>query len=478
MNIKSKFSNNSFKAGSYSIFSSVFVIAIAVVAVMIIKALPASITKFDLSEQQLYTLSEQTKMIASQLEDDVDIYLLTQSGSEDSVVQELLEKYRGLSSKIHVAVKDVVQNPGFIKQYDDSIASSLYANSLLITCKDKHTFVNYSDMFRQEYDMENGGYTYTFAGESEITGAIYYVTNEDLPKVYVLDGHGETELASSFTEAIKKQNIDIENLNLMSMQQIPEDCKCLLIIGPTKDISEAESKVIAEYLQNGGRMFIATGYVEKSTSNLYSLVEQYGVYADEGVIFEQDRSHYISGQNWFLLPNLLQHDITNPLIEHGYYPLFPECHAINYTEDFEYDENLSVVPLIQTSESAYLKKSFETSEKEDGDTEGQFTLGVAISQLINGSENETRVVWISTPLFLYEDIDAAVAGTNQDLFINSIAWLCEMDNSISIHAKNISSEYLSMSEATASLWTFVMVVAVPLSLIICGIIVVIKRRHK
>ena len=97
-----------------------------------------------------------------------------------------------------------------------------------------------------------------------ITSAISYVTSEDMPVLYTLDGHGEKELSSDIQEDIQKANIDIKSLNLITEESVPEDAACLLINAPTSDISETEKDAIIEYLENGGKAMIFSDYTPKS----------------------------------------------------------------------------------------------------------------------------------------------------------------------------------------------------------------------
>lgn len=53
-----------------------------------------------------------------------------------------------------------------------------------------------------------------------------------------------------------------------------------------------------------------------------------------------------------------------------------------------------------------------------------------------------------------------------------------MEDSISIHAKTISYEYLTLTSAQADRWTLVMVVLIPVAVLAGGIVVWLKRRKK
>ncbi len=59
------------------------VIVLAVLVNLIVRAIPSRYTEFDLSEAGLYTLSDSSRQVADDLTQDVTIYYLAQTGSED-----------------------------------------------------------------------------------------------------------------------------------------------------------------------------------------------------------------------------------------------------------------------------------------------------------------------------------------------------------------------------------------------------------
>lgn len=125
------------------------VLAIIVVINLAVGQIPVKYTQFDLTDNQLYTITDQTKEFVKGLDSDVDVYLVAQSGQEDKQIQKVLERYESLSSHIKVHTKDPVVNPSFTKQYTDS---SLSDNSLIVVCGDKYKVINYSDIYQSKFN--------------------------------------------------------------------------------------------------------------------------------------------------------------------------------------------------------------------------------------------------------------------------------------------------------------------------------------
>ena len=84
-----------FWGGTYSLAMTVLVLAILIVVNILVSALPATWTKFDMSAAKLYSITSNTKAVVNALEEDVTIYWIVQSQEEDEVIENLLNKSKG-----------------------------------------------------------------------------------------------------------------------------------------------------------------------------------------------------------------------------------------------------------------------------------------------------------------------------------------------------------------------------------------------
>ena len=114
----------------------------------------------------------------------------------------------------------------------------------MVECGDRSRFIGYDDIYLMEANMNEYSYDTSFDGEGVITSAIDYVVNEEQPKIYLLEGHGETELPEIFREQLEKENIELETFSLLTAVAIPEDADAILIYGPSSDISEEEKGLL------------------------------------------------------------------------------------------------------------------------------------------------------------------------------------------------------------------------------------------
>lgn len=127
-------------------------------------------------------------------------------------------------------------------------------NSLIVECGQRSRFISYNDIYLLDSSLY--GYNASFDGEGAITSAIDYVTTDELPQLYLLEGHGEAELPATLSDQLEKENIEVQSLSLLTVDAIPEDADCLMIYAPSSDISSAERDLLTAYVKAGGSLFV------------------------------------------------------------------------------------------------------------------------------------------------------------------------------------------------------------------------------
>ena len=455
------------KGGSYSLAVTAIVLAILIAVNVLVSALPTSATKYDITSTNLYSVTSSTKVVVNALEKDVTIYWVVQADKEDKVIENLLGKYESLSSHITVIKKNPDVFPTFTSQYTSEDVPN---NSLIVECGDKSRYISYDDIYLTDVDYTTYSYVYSFDGEGAITSAIDYVISDELPKVYTLEGHGEESLPSEFQTQIEKENIELVSFSLLNTDEIPEDADALLIYAPQSDISEEEATLLEDYLADGGKVLVIAGPTEDGTlTNLFSVLETYGVEAADGIVVESDREHYAFQQPYILLPDISSSDITDPLLEENYYAIMPIAQGLTITGS-------SATALLTTSDESFSKIAgfqLDTYEKEDDDIDGPFAVAVSVD---TGSDGQ--LIWFSSSYFLEEAYNAYSSGANLDLVMNALSSLIGERDAVSIRSKSLSYNYLTISDSAATMLKTWMIGVIPAVFVLYGVLTVIDRRKK
>jgi len=457
-----------FKGGSYSLATIAIVFLIIMVINIMFGILPNSITKKDISSTKLYSITSSTKVTVNNLSDDVTIYWIVQADEEDEVINNLLSKYEALSDHIKVEKKNPDVYPTFAENYTDE---EVLNNSLVVESGSKYRYISYDEIYLSQADYSTYSYNYSFDGEGAITSAIDYVTTDELPVIYVLEGHGEKELPETFAKAIEAENILTSSFSLINEETIPSDAKCILIYAPQTDISEAEKKILASYVMDGGKLIVFSGTTENGTlNNLTSLLADYDISVVDGIVVDNDRDHYAFSQPYILFPDINEDDITKPLIDENYYILFPLAQGFNVGSLGEEYVN----SLLTTSNEAYSKVAgYEatTFDWEDGDVSGPFSIAVSIT-----SDNDGKLIWFGSSYFLEEEYNEYSSGANVNLALNGIISCIGETQATSIHSKSLGYNYLTISAIQSTLLSTIMIGIVPAVFIIIGIVIIVKRK--
>ena len=244
--------NNTLRVGGYSVLACLIVLAICVAVNILAEKLPASVSSLDLSSNKEYSLADETIDLVKGLQEDVTIYWLVQDGMEDFTMEELLDRYEFYGKHITVKRIDPDVFPNFAEQY--SVGGMVYNNSLVIEKGSASRYIPSQDMYWSSTNSSN----MVFAGESEITAALRYLTSGEHPVIYNLTGHGEAVLEGTFRSSVEGQNFTVTNLSLLSEGAVPQGGAFLFINTPSTDISAEEKEMILDYLKTGGKLLLVT----------------------------------------------------------------------------------------------------------------------------------------------------------------------------------------------------------------------------
>ena len=462
-----------FRSGVYSTAILAAAIVLAVLLNLLVGALPKKYTEFDLSEAKMYTLGDSSKKLVQSLDQDVTVYYLCETGSEDAILTKLLDHYADESSHFRWEQKDPAIYPTFAAQYG---ASDVSTGSLIVVSGENNVVLDAADLYEYDYSdyYTTGSANVTFGGEKQITSAIYKLTAAEETHAYYTTNHGEQALTSSLTEALEAQNITAQPLDLLT-STIPDDCDLLIINDPTSDFASDglvdEISQLQTYLENGGRVLLTTnGYDE--TPNLDAVMAQFGLAREAGLVVEGDSSPALYGYPYSLFPDYGTTDESTALdgVNRSTHVMLSVAQGITITET----DGVTAESLLNTSEDAYSKLNFDTSsttDKENGDTDGPFSLAVWARNETTGAE----VIWIGCPNMDNEQLYQSIPG-NLTFLQGCAASMVGQD--ILIDTKALEASPITIPASTATTLGLVFVFVLPAAVLIAGAVVVLLRRRK
>ena len=471
---KSSQAGRVFRSGLYSTAILAAVLVVAVLVNLLVRAIPAKYTEFDLSENKMYTLSDNSVQLVQGLAQDVHIYYLCETGSEDAILTKLLDHYAAESSHISWEQKDPTLYPTFAAQYGAENSSS---GSLIVTCGDNSTVLDAADLYEYDYTdyYTTGSANVTFGGEKQITAAIYKMTAAQTAHAYYTTNHGEQELTTSLTDALTAQNMDTQPLDLLT-STIPEDCDLLIINAPTSDFAAEDGLVneitlLKEYLANGGKLLL-TSSLYTETPNLDAVMAEFGLAREAGIVMEGDSGMAMYGSAYSLLPDYGSTVESKALdgMNRNTHVMLSVAQGIAITET----EDVTVESLLTTSDEAYTKadvNNLTTLEREDGDADGPFSLAVWARNDDTGAE----VIWIGCPNMDNEQLYQSIPG-NLTFLQGCAASLVGQD--FLVDTKALEAEPITVSGSSAAALGLTFVFVLPAVVLIAGAAVVLLRRRR
>lgn len=482
-NINAK--KRSLKLGGYSVIVTAVVIAIVIVVNLAVRLLPTKYTKYSTSTVGLYDISETSRGILSKVKDKISIYVVSDPSYTDEVTREYVAKYAGLNSNISWSTVDPAVKPGFLKEYTSESLSSQQTHLVLVNKNNgRSRVIPYTDIYYQKYTQQELLYYQMYYGsvpdnptyfniEQQLTSAVDYLTAEKLPTVYYITGHGETALDSTVTGLVDAENIDLAELPLLTKGSVPDDADAVIINAATKDFTEDEIKALEAYTAKGGNVLMTSFYnsklKERNLTNLYGFAKSLGLEYKDVKVYEGGGKFVQSPDN--ILPTLVDKKYSSA-IGNNTYLLMVQCNAITLAKTAP--EGVTLTELLTTSVLGFAKTEVteETkSEKEEGDEEGTFVLGAMAEKTVDGKTS--KLVWLASPVLL--DGRSLSYYSNISYFMAILTDLCEKESSVTINAKSLQIEALTVSEASANLWGIILIAVIPLAVLVTGFVIWNRR---
>ena len=445
------------------------------------------LTPIDLSEDKLYTLTEESKERVKSIDKDVQIYFV--GYSDDNADFSLAKQYNIANEKIVVETVDSSSRPDIVQKYGLEESSSA---GIIVECGDRSKVISPTELVT--YDSAT--YEKISIAEEKLTSAIVSVTTDDIPKVYFLEGYSDFSLynMSYLNVYLANEVTEVETLNILSTGNVPEDCDTLVITSPSQDFSNEAKTAIIDYINRGGNILWLNAAMANSIDlpNVNEVLALYGVNPFEvGVIREVDSSRMVANSPDLILPNLTESKITEDLYSGGV--IFARPTKININS--EGLENLNVLEsyLAITSEEAYFRTDFNntSSSAAEGEEKGYFVVGAELEKTITEANEETGESALTSTLIIYGEnyfisdypltqssqyAAIQVSSHNKDLVLNSLAYLSDREEDITAR-KNIGTVTFTATEQQDTI-VRIIIFTVPIVIILVGLIVWQKRRRK
>jgi len=416
--------------------------------------------RWDLTEDQQYSLAGETVAALESLQEPVTAKAFYTVRVDSTTTKNLLEQY-----KYH-------SKGNFDYQFIDPESDPIAAEQAKIS-RDGSVVLFMGE--RQE--------PVSFVSEQQITAAMLRLISPEERVVYFLTGHGEYSPEDSGDQAytqvkrtLESKNYTVNLLNLLSANSIPADADVLVVAGPRKPVSSAEVDLIKQFAENGGALVAMleplpmTDFGDDPDPLAEYLKQTWGISLGADIVVDPTSTQPFAPY----AARYGSHEITRKMQQIT--SQFPTVRSVTAVES---EIGANPVDLVYTADQSWGETNLVGLENNEivfdaaVDAPGPISLAVAAQDL----QNDGRVVVFGDADFV---IDANYyAYANGDLFINSIDWAAGNEDMISLTPKQNTQRLLTPPDRlTTSLLLLGTVVLLPGLALVWGLVVWLQRRRR
>ena len=414
--------------------------------------------RWDLTANQQFSLSDQTRQILQKLDAPLRIRVFDQPAQFERF-RDRLDEYAYVSKNVTVDYVDVDKQPVLATQ------NQVQAYGTVV------------------FDYKGRTERVVSAEEQQLTNGLIKLVTGQQRKVYFVQGHGEKDITSSersgygsIASGLQSENFATEALVLAQKGSVPADATVVVIAGPTIDLLPTEIEMLKTYLEGGGKLVAMVDPPAKPDSppltNLAAFLRGWAVEVGNNVVVD------VSG-----VGKLIGTDESVPVA--ASYPSHPIVQDFRLLTAYPFARSVTPVsggvdnrtaqPFIETSPNSWgetdLASLFGSGKVENDsgrDVQGPVTIGAALSMTApsapaaapaadgqpadskpaDAPKPETRLAVIGDSDFA-ANFALGIQG-NRDLFLNVVNWTAQQENLISIRPKDPEDRRLTLTASQQS----------------------------
>jgi ABC-2 type transport system permease protein len=466
----------------FSIGSVFFIIAILLVINIFFDSALGDKLNWDLTDSKVNSIGDVSRGIVTKMDKDVEIVGLFELTKDAETTYSdfipLLADYAAQSNG-HITVRyvDPVKYPSIMTELDPNKVVNPSAGFFVVRCGDKVKVVNPSDCFTydQQALMQYGSYVATSNNvELNFTGAISTVTSDLLTKAYFTTNHGEDSHVQLNT-LLSNNGIQVADVSTLELTAIPDDCSLLIIDDPQADISTNDISLLSDYLGNGGKMIVISGYeaADMTFPNLNEVLHTMNLNITNSRINENDMTYRIQATTGYMS----YADIAAGTFAPSAYAqaiVLADARAMNV---FDNPKTYIVTePIITTSSLAVLEENGDPAQSGVPGTQN-----IAMYSANSGGKVKSEAIVIGTTYLTSDDYIGQYSLNDQNVtFFSSIVnKLLGNTSTVQVEVKQIPNYTLTSAPAAnmQGIWSVVLIAVLPLIFIIIGIVIYKKRKN-
>lgn len=438
-----------------------------------------TLPEIDCTKEKIYSISDETKDKIGEIQKEIKITLINYQ--DMTSVTNFIEKYTEINKNIKIEkVDNLSARSELMTKYSLNSTDSLI---IIESDKNEKTLDTYD---LSTYDYTNG--QTVDKTEEVITNSILEVSTDDKTKIYFSTTHLAYDLQAYNTimKSMEEEANKVEKIDILANGKVPEDCDILVLSTLKEDLTELEKDKIIDYIKNGGEILLMCGPNISNIQliNFQKVLDEYGITIVDGVLFEGSNSNMMAGYPDMIVEETKSTELTKRLKTTNVCLI--DAGKLEFNEEKLEELGVTYETLLATSEQSFLRTNLnqKSISKTPEDKEaGESTVAAIVTKKIDENKKSKLIIFtnelfaMDTPIQIQQYTQYVVnLYNNKDLILNSVSYLAEKDNTITIRKSTNEVQYAVTQKQHNII--IVIIFAVPVIIIIIGIIVWIKRRRQ
>ena len=481
--------NRRFRMGSFATVLTVIFIAALLILNMIVSAVSNRYpVQIDLTTDKIYGLSDETIEYLKGLEKEVDIYVLATedgfSSASDYFLQakESIKKFPQYTSKVDLSFVDMAKDPSFESKY---ASYNIGTRDIIVECGSKIQIVKTSDLFTLQYDSSTG-YSYIQGSRTDeaITSAIMNVTSDYTPKVTLLTAHSSFD-ATSFVSLLEQNSFEVITQDLL-LEDIDPEAEVAILFAPSQDLDEDQLKKLDAFLDNDGQKGRSLLYFASASQPAMPAMEaflsEWGIVMEDATVYETDYSRIYNYSPLHSIVDFVNEEI---LEDPSGYMLMPTARVMDTSFTERDGKTVEVLQKFGPEALAIPNDAGEDYNIEDAEAYAWPALVLSTLEKSAGKVNESGVAVLKSQVIVSASAASCESGllssntfVNGKYYLNLINSVVGRDVNYSVTDKVLDTNTLVMTNTQILGIAAVFVIVIPAALLVWGIVVFMRRRHK
>ncbi len=498
-------------------------------------------TRFDLTEDKIYTISEVSKNLSDQISEQVTItyYVSDKLRKVTQIPRQIEDLLHEYATYGHGKIKVTVVDPDKTGVAEEIQGLGIQPRQIQLVEQNEKTYAQvYSGILIRYLDRKEVlplvFNTHTL--EYDITSNIKKLVHQNEPNIGILIGNSSMSLQRDFSALYNTLGNSFEVEELERGKMIPERIDVLFLLGGG-DLNRYELLHIDQYVMKGGKAFLGVDGVEihfdqnlkaskYEAPPIFEMLESYGVKIKEELVLDRYAKNFriprqvMGGMAWEVIDRYPHWINIRPQNVDPENPITARFNGLDllWASPLKLSDQTApaATPLVKSSDKAWIMKDRFTTDPykmrnsellsaESAESAGQYTLGVSIEkgfesffspetftppagvvmpyEELKTEGKTTRVIVFGDSDFASNIIQYSDSMYNMDFLLNCADWLAKEDDLMEIRSRAVRDTRLNRLEPQRARRHYLFsqiinLVIIPLLVIGYGIVRYIVRRKK